>query len=265
MPVGPPTSGWRAGAGAPDLRVPLSHHRASVIVGADLVGSENWSGYAQSAAAGTFTGVTATFDVTTVNTSVPGTQYSSDWVGIDGFSDQKLVQAGIEEDNIGGAAYYGAWTEVLPKVEDPLPLTVLPGDQVTVKVRETSSNWWIMKVTNDTTDQSASRVVFYRAPGKSVEAIHERPCIEAPCNTNSDLANLATTSDAVFDPAQFTSSPPGTAAVFQPLLVATGGATLYDIVMVSNSGSTALATPSGPNATGDGFTVADGGASPPPP
>jgi hypothetical protein len=86
---------------------PATPHRRST---GRLWSSLNWSGYAQSAEISPstkkpfipFTAVTSTFVVTTVNTSVRGTQYSSDWVGIDGFSNKKLVQAGVEEDNFNG-------------------------------------------------------------------------------------------------------------------------------------------------------------------
>ena len=262
---GPAAQSGRSESHAPDLHGPLPHRRVPAVAGADLVGSENWSGYAQSAPAGTFTGVSATFVVTTVDTKMSGTQYSSDWVGVDGFNNGKLVQAGVEEDNFDGAAYYQAWTEVLPKSENPLTLTIAPGDLVTATVHEIADNRWVMMVSDDTTGKSAKRVVNYRAPGTSVEAIHERPCVIAGCNSVSDLADLATTSDEVFDPAQFTESRPRTSTVYQPLLVPTSGAILYDIVMLANNGSTPLATPSGPNAAGDGFAVADGSTTPPAP
>jgi len=230
--------------------------------------SYNWSGYAQSARKNTFTAVTTDIVVTTVNTSVSGTQYSSDWVGIGGFSDPKLVQAGIEEDNLNGRAFYQAWTEILPQNEDPLSLAISPGDKIAVTVKETANKHekdkrWSMTVVDLTTGHSAGRTVRYKSTGSSVEAIHERPCIGFPCSTH--LATLSTTTNESFDPAYFSTSLPGLAAAYRPLLKAASGATLYDIVMVANNGTTPLATPSNADSLSDGFTVGDGSAIPAPP
>jgi hypothetical protein len=227
--------------------------------------SYNWAGYVQVASPGTYTGITSTFVVTTVDTGVPGAQYSADWIGIGGFSDAKLVQAGIEEDNVNGTAFYQAWTEILPHPEVPLSLSVAPGDVVTVTIREIANRRggnkrWAMTVADLTTGQSAGRTVHYKSFGDSAEAIHERPCLANPCS--SHLADLATTSDEIFDPAYTTSSAPTTGAVYHPLLTDTAGESLYDIVMIGNDGSTVISTPSNANGAGDGFVVADGSTVP---
>jgi hypothetical protein len=230
--------------------------------------SFNWSGYVQSALRNTFTGVTAYFVVTTVNTSVSGAQYSSDWVGIGGFNDARLIQAGIEEDNLGGRAFYQAWTETLPRSEDPLSLVISPGDKIAVTVKETANKHgtnkrWSMTVVDVTKGTSAGRTVRYKATGASVEAIHERPCIGSPCS--SHLATLTTTTNESFDPAYFSTSAPSLPATYRPLLTTASGATLFDLVMVAGNGSTVLATPSNADRLNDGFTVADGSAIPAPP
>jgi len=261
-----------ATAGGQDLVAPTPPRIARRHTGA-AVDSYNWSGYVQATGRRTrvYTGVTTTFVVTTVNTSVPGDQYSADWVGIGGFDTKKLVQAGIEEDNIGGTAFYQAWTEVLPQSESSLLLAVSPGDTIVVTVREIANKQdkdkqWVMTVANATTGHSAGLTVKYNISGSSAEAIHERPCLGDPCRYH--LATLATTSNATFDPAYFTTSAPNAAAVYQPLLRPTTRATLYDIAMVpSNATPTtpAIATPSTANGHADGFTVADGSAVPAPP
>jgi len=144
-------------------------------------------------------------------------------------------------------------------------MTVSPGDTVTVTVRETALNQWTMTVADDTSSTSASRVVTYKSKGLSVEAIHERPCILDSCKSVNDLATLATTSNETFDPGQFTSSAPGPSATYSPLLVPATKATVYDIVMLANDGTTHIATPSRADSDSDGFTVADGSTAPPPP
>ncbi len=251
-----------AGLGAPNMVVPTRWvaHRAT----GTETSSANWAGYAQTAPAGTFTGVEATFVVTTVNTHVAGEQFSADWVGISGFNYSKrsnLVQAGVEEDNLGGTAYYGAWTEILPHAEVPLSgLVIHAGDRITVTVRETANvkdkqKRWAMTVADDTTRASGSRVVKYTSHEDSAEAIHERPVV-------GSLSTLATTTNETFDPAYYTTSAPNVAAVYHPLLTPVAGGTLYDIDMLANNGTTVIATPSNADSSHIGFTVADGSTTP---
>ncbi len=254
-------------AGQQNLPAPMTPGLEPFGTGSNAT-SFNWSGYAQVEKKKTFTGVTATFDVTTVNTTGGGTQYSADWVGIGGFSKKSkdLVQAGVEEDNNNGTPFYQAWTEILPAGSNPfLTLTISAGDTVTVTVRESALNKWTMTVADVTASTSASRTVTYKSKGLSVEAIHERPCIIDSCKTVSDLATLATTTNETFDPGQFTSSKPGPSATYSALLTPASKATLYDIVMLANDGTTHIATPSPVDSDSDGFTVADGSTAPPPP
>ncbi len=251
------------------------HARIHAARGLIVSQSTNWSGYVQATTTRhTFTDVTDTVVVPTVVSSTSGTQYAADWVGVGGFDqhprDVTLVQTGIQTMVTTSKGHrkvsYDAWTEVLPQAEKPLSLTLSVGDTVTATVQETAKNRWVMTVDDVTTGQSAGRTVTYRSKGLSAEAIHERPCVAAPCNTVNDLAELAQTSDVVFDPGSFSETPPGTPPVDEPLLTTTvPGATLTAVQMLGNDGTTPIATPSGPDTAGDGFTVADGAAQPPPP
>ena len=195
------------------LRAPGRSVRS--VHGTTMVASTNWSGYAQSTStSGEFTAVQDTWTVPTVNTSLSGNQYSSDWVGIGGYSTDDLVQAGTEADNIGGTAKYDAWTEILPASEVVLTgLTIHPGDKIKTTVEETSPGVWKMKVKDKTTGHVGSRTVSYSSSGESVEAIHERP------EVGGSLATLAKTTNVTFDPGKYSTSGPGT-PVYEPLLSA---------------------------------------------
>ena len=131
-----------------------------------------------------------------------------------GFNDSTLVQGGIEADNLSGTAFYQAWTELILAAENPLTLTIHPGDKVTVTVLEKAANTWEMTVKDTTLGTQASRTVVYNSSnggpssGASIEAITERPCIQAPCNVVTDLANLAQTNNEIYDPAKLTQAPP---------------------------------------------------------
>jgi len=256
------TAAAATSAGARNLAAPAPLSRSPF--GAEQNGSYNWSGYAQTAAAGTYRSLVDTWIVPTVNTSLAGNQYSSDWVGIGGFSDGALVQAGTEADNFGGTAFYRAWTEILPEAENPLSLVVHPGDKITTTVKETKAGKWTMTVTDVTTKQKGSRTAAYSgASHTSAESIHERPCIMAPCNATADLAELAQTTNVTFDPGKYGIVVGG--APKTPLMSLAAGATLHQIFMLDNAGSATIAAPSQPDKDSDGFALADGSVEPAPP
>ena len=249
-------SGSRLVPAAPGTRIPGARPNTGTIVG-----STNWSGYAQTPPIGTsYRAIKAKFRVPTVITG-PGNQYSSDWGGIGGFNTGDLVQDGIEADNLNGTAHYNAWTEILPAPEVPLSLTVHPGDLIKAIVKETAANTWVMKVKDLSTGASGSRTVTYVSSHTSAEVVHERPTI---CNPGCSLAKLAQTTNPVFDPALFSTAPPG-APSWHNFFQTPAGATLYDILMLNDAQTAVIATPSNADADHDGFQVADGNTQPPPP
>ncbi len=259
-------AGASPGVGGRALLVPLpggGSRAAHSVHGFSQIGTINWSGFAQGGPHGTYKSVVDTWHVPTVNTSVSGNQFSSDWVGIGGLNDSSLVQAGTEADNLGGTPLYRAWTEVLPASEDPLTLVVHPGDKITTTVKLATGKWH-MTVKDVTTGQSGSRTVSASAAGSSeasAEAIHERPCIADGCTSISDFANLTQTNNVTFDPGKFGHS----AKPKTPLMTPAAGATVDQIFMLGNDGKTKIASPSNPDSDNDGFTVADGAVQPAPP
>jgi Peptidase A4 family len=230
------------------------------IAAATAAYSTNWSGYAQavSTSTGPYKAVVSTWKVPTVTEPKTGDQYSSDWVGVDGFSNSTLVQCGTEADNIGGTAVYDAWTEILPANEVVISgLTIHPGDTIMAYVKEISANRWRMNVTDETTGVSGGRTVSYTTPMTSAEVVHERPTV------GSSLASLAKTSNVTQDPAFYSTTINTTPAI--PLMNAASGATVYQMFMVNSADTAIIASPSKPDSDNDGFTVADGATSPPPP
>jgi hypothetical protein len=252
-----------SGRGAPILRAtPAPGSKATMLCPGC---SYNWSGYAQVATRRhTFTEVTDTVVVPTVTSSIPGTQVAADWVGIGGYSDGTLVQAGIQTtastiDNQTSISY-DAWTEILPQAEKPLSMTVAAGDTVTITVQEVAKNSWLMQIQDGS--QVGSRTVTYRSKGLSAEAVHERPCVASPCRDVDHLASLTQTSNVAFGPGSVSETAPGSPPVTEPLLGTVSRATLHELFMVGNNGTTVIATPSPPDAALNSFTVADGAAAP---
>jgi hypothetical protein len=105
------------------------------------VDSQNWSGYAAVAKKNVaLRYAQTTFTVPTINcASVPigssGTNYSAEWVGLDGFNSQTVEQTGVDSvcTSASGAATNQAWYEMFPL--DPVVFSgVNAGDTIFVSV-----------------------------------------------------------------------------------------------------------------------------------
>jgi hypothetical protein len=147
--------------------------------------SQNWSGYA--ATGGKFTAINGTWTVpqvsaaaTTTGTSRRGPSGFGDatWVGVGGVSGRDLIQAGTEASVVGpGHAVYDAWVEMLPEASQTVPLTVSPGDSITIAIDEDSqgSGSWSVSYVNNTTGQKYQTNVQYASSESSAEWIEEAP------------------------------------------------------------------------------------------
>jgi len=135
--------------------------------------SRNWSGYA--ARGGTFTSVSASWTLPKLAVDGP---FGADaaWVGIGGLRSRDLIQAGTQQTVSGnGSVSYQAWIEMLPDASHPVPLTVLPGDTVTVSVDQQAGDNWLFSFTNLTSGQTLQRTVLYSSSMSSAEWIQEAP------------------------------------------------------------------------------------------
>jgi hypothetical protein len=208
--------------------------------------STNWSGYALGGAG--FTRATGHWIVPQVSPSKRTRQrlYSSTWVGIDGFNNGSLIQAGTEQDWINGAAFYQAWWEILPAPETPIAsIAVHPGDSMSVSISQ-GFPYWTITVNDATTSQSFATFQTYAGPLTSVEWVQEAPTV------GGRVAKLAPDTNVVFD---F-----GTANGASPGLVSSEAGSMF-------RGRKQISTPSLPDtdAAADGFAVAYGGLAPPAP
>jgi hypothetical protein len=115
--------------------------------------SSNWSGYAEP---GSYTAISGSWTVPSVTAGAASSGggrsrfgggyasasawYSASWLGVDGFTDNNLIQTGTEQDFYGGAAHYSAWWEILPAAETTISTStypVAPGDEMTASIVET--------------------------------------------------------------------------------------------------------------------------------
>jgi hypothetical protein len=180
--------------------------------------STNWSGYA--ATSGTYNSVSASWTEPTGHCS-SGNQYSSFWVGLDGYNSNSVEQTGSEVDCQGSRAVYYAWYEMYPNPSHNYSNTVRPGDHFNASVTYQGSNRYSLFIADTTQGWSHTTIgTLAGAPRSSAEVI-----IEAPCCTSSGgtlpLANFGT--------ASFTGSMANGGA-----LGSAGGVT--QIIMVNNSG-----------------------------
>ena len=200
--------------------------------------SSNWAGYAKTGSG--YTSASVTWTVPTASAS-SGDTYGSDWVGIDGDGNQDLIQTGTEEDYVGGQAQYGAWWEILPAAETPIPnMSISPGDSMTGTVAQQSGSSWKITLTDNSTGQSFNTTQDYSGPGQSVEYIEESP------EVGGGIATPANLSEADFSGATVNGSSPNLSS--------------SDAIDLVQNGTTYY-VPSAPNGSGDGFSVTDQGSS----
>jgi hypothetical protein len=202
--------------------------------------SQNWAGY--SVGGGPFTAVSGTFDVPNIAPG-PDETVTSEWVGIDGVSDDSLIQAGATEEYDPTTATVGfwAWWEIIPDTATPVSMTVSAGDRMSVVVAQVSGSSWSISITDLTTGAQFTTTQTYTGPGQSAEWIVEAPT--AATGTEETLGS--------YDPVVTFSG-----------LAATGNETsISQDVMLQGSSTISVPSALGPN----GFAVAYGSAAPPQP
>jgi Peptidase A4 family len=204
--------------------------------------SSNWSGYALTGSG--YSSVTAHWVVQAVSRSHKAT-YSSEWVGIDGFSNSSLIQTGTESDYYNGAAHYDAWWEILPAAETVIPsIVVSPGDQMSAKITKGSGSSWTITISDMSRNETFSTVQTYTGPQTSAEWIEEAPSV------GGRIAPLANYGQTTFDPGTVNGINPG-------LTASDGGVMIQKGIQVS--------TDSNPDSDTDGFNMAYGATAPSPP
>lgn len=222
------------------LNAPRVRSKTSKSIGSYGWSASNWSGYAVTGA--TYKSITGSWIVPKV-TSVHGSDYSSSWIGIDGFNNSDLIQTGTEQDaSSSGSTSYYAWWEILPASETTITnMTIQPGDHMSASIQNNGNGTWTISLTDNTTGQSFTTIQDYSGPAQSAEWIMEAPEIGGHIST---LANYGQTT---FNPGTVNGGNPG-------LITNDGG------VMIQHNRQ--VSTPSIPDSDTDGFNVAYGSTAP---
>jgi hypothetical protein len=223
-------------------------------------GSANWSGYAKNG--GPFTSISGEWTVPWAAANVDG--QSSTWIGIDGHTNDNLIQTGTHQDYssgflgsaIGSGSEYYAWWEVLPDEEQRFPNPVSPGDQM-IGILSMNGNsspgspmTFLIFLMNVTQHWTATKTVNYSGELDSAEWIMEAPmnCVFILGCSEATLANYGSVTFDSFDTVN-SGSP-----TFTP-------ADSITMVRANN----VVSSPSFPDADGDGFSLAYGALPPGPP
>ena len=205
--------------------------------------STNWSGYAVTGPSGSVSDAKGSWTVPAIQGSCPSTnQYSSFWVGIDGFSSGTVEQTGTDSDCQNGAPTYYAWYEFYPHPAFLINgLTITPGDHITAEA-SFSARSFTVTITDTSTSQSFSTSArVHSAQRSSAEWIAEAPSSSGGILPLADFGTVSYSSCTAT-----VNGTPGTIGSF--------GSSVQVITMVSNSGAV-KAQPSSLSSSGDSFSV----------
>jgi hypothetical protein len=160
--------------------------------------SGNWSGYVMQN--GPYSEADGLFVVPSLYSTDQVGTCMSEWVGIDGFSNRKLIQAGIIEcpdPNVPGYFDLGAWWEILPASSTFITTwqNLAPGDLLEVRINQVGATTWGITVTDHTQSESFTTNQTYNGPAQSAEWIVEAPTVNG---SQVALAGYTETSFAFF-------------------------------------------------------------------
>jgi len=167
---------------APSVFAPMQHVSGSstapffISHGAhsEATDSTNWSGYAASGSTDEYTSVSTTFTQPKVTCS-SGDQYSSFWVGLDGYASSSVEQTGTEADCVGSTAEYSAWYEMYPANPVTYGNTVRPGDKIVETVSFSGTNKYKLYLDDKTEGWTKSTTKTGSYKRSSAEVIAEAP------------------------------------------------------------------------------------------
>jgi hypothetical protein len=171
----------------------LSHSPAEDLhIGATGWTAPNWSGYAGTTS--NATEINGNWTVPSVS-KTSGNTYSSSWIGIDGFTNDDLIQTGTEQDWYGGKAHYDAWWEILPAAETIITgKTVKPGDSMTAEISPSgTAGVWLIFIEDITEHWDFSIDKSYSGPADSVEWIQEATTINGKIATEAHYSEYTWT------------------------------------------------------------------------
>jgi hypothetical protein len=167
------------------------------------------------------------------------------WIGIGGVTSGDLIQVGTTEAvSRGGHTSYGAFYEMLPAPETPIPsLTVAPGDVMTADISEQSQGTWLITINDTTRSETFNITVQYTSSYSTAEWIEEDPSFSSGGLVPFDNFGFI----------DFTGGTTAEDGVSKSIYASSGQA----VIMVDSSNQP-VATPSVLTGDGQGFRVTQG-------
>jgi len=214
--------------------------------------STNWSGYAVTGSSGSVTDAKGSWKVPTIVGTCPSTnQYSSFWVGIDGFNSGTVEQTGTDSDCQNGVPTYYAWYEFYPHPSFLINgITVHPGDTMSAEASFGGTRFSVT-ITDVTTGQSFSKSArVASAQRSSAEWIAEAPSSSGGILPLADFGTVILGLDNTGQANTNYATISGTTGA-----IGSFGANVQVITMVSQSNGATKASPSALSSDGTSFSV----------
>jgi hypothetical protein len=248
----------------PDGRIPRQHPPRKVLPGTrpswydelnhvTVSYNESWAGYAVTGSG--FTKVSGSWTVTAVNCSATPKTYSSQWVGIDGWTSDTVEQIGTDSDCSGSTPSYYVWYEFYPKNTVVISgVSIAPGDRFLASVVYDGSNEYTVSITNVTTNQSFSKEVSFSGTSKAKPEWNSAEWIMEM--DGAKLADFGTEPFGEYYTAVAGGNNTATDSSFSGVISGFGSAVQESITTkTGSSSSTDTAVPSVLASDGEGFTV----------
>ncbi len=214
--------------------------------------SLNWAGYAVTGSAGSVSDIRGSWIVPSIQGSCPSTnQYSSFWVGIDGFNSNTVEQTGTDSDCRSGAPTYYAWYEFYPHPSKVISrVTVHPGDVISAEVLYSGGRFTVTIRDTTTGASYSTSAKVSSAQRSSAEWIAEAPSSTGGILPLADFGTVSFGADATGVASTCTATVGGVTGT-----IGSFGSGVQSISMVTSSGAL-KAQPSALSTDGTSFSVA---------
>lgn len=155
----------------------------------DTVGSTNWSGYA--AHTGQYKSISATWTEPEVRCPATQVQYSSFWVGLDGYTSNSVEQLGTDAGCNGTTPVYATWFEMYPAFPVYFTNPARPGDHFTASVTVRDGAYYTLKIADSNRGWSHTvSITRHGLANSSAEVIAEAPSSASGVLPLADFGNV---------------------------------------------------------------------------
>jgi hypothetical protein len=208
-------------------------------------GSYNWAGYVDVATSpGRFTEVSGSWTVPAV-TCTAEDRVTSEWVGLDGYTNSTVEQDGTTSQCFKGVALYYSWYEMAPAGPVEVGKTVAAGDSISASVARSGSSYTLSLTDSTNTANSFTETATCATTtclNESAEWITERPA----------FSSTGIVPEAQFKTVKFTGA--SVTASGKTSTISGYSGTKDDVTCLDSTGTYDIVATSGLNAAGNAFT-----------